>query len=377
MSILDKIKTSIGAAVAGGDILTNSLPEIAPLTSIVYQKEQGSKLMNDLIKKEVTEEVKQLRYRTYWVEEESYKYGIQEVDGEIKAVEKQHADFTKPNVFEETHKKVVLVQNTEPIASGVENNVDVMKEGVKFKQYYPLEIERGDYYPKFRFEKYCKQIVLKECENLFQLDLYMNIVPSNDDRIERNLTFELENLFNKKQKIFNLDNLNEVEFTTKNAWGNKNHIRHKLSGIEYTGITKFSSFYILHYSIKYIDQEDMIAQYYNENIAKEYENETQRPNMKVPFDIFYGVPAGTNRVEICDKCGKELKELERADYRLTKQEYGIGMCLECYKNFLKIKRKCERCGIEVDDDYILLKNKKRFNMNMCESCYFNPQKCKY
>ena len=330
MSLSDKIKTIIGGAVSGGDVLASSKLEITPLTSIVYQKEQGSKLMNDLIKKEVTEEVKQLRYRTYWVEEESYKYGVNS-QGQTFHI---YPEFTKPNVFEEEGKRVLLVQNTEPISSGVDNNVQIQKEGVKFKQYYPLLLIRDDTFPKFQFEKFCKQVVLKECENSYQLDLYMNIVPSTDDRLERNLTLDLEKVFNKILKIDYLDDFTTIEFTTKNSWGSQNHIRNKFKVICNTGINKFSSFYVLSYKVNLIEQENMISKYYNENISKEYENKAKRPNMNVPFDIFHGVPSGTNSIEICDRCGREMKELERADYRLTKQEYGIGMCVLCLNTYL-------------------------------------------
>jgi hypothetical protein len=223
-----------------------------------------------------------------------------------------------------------MVQNTEPISSGVENNVEIQQEGVKFKQYYPLNITHNDfYYPKYKFEKFCKQIVLKEINDGFQLDMYMNLIPSTDDRIERNLTFDLETVFNKKVKIYKLDDFDTIEFTTKNAWGNKNHIRHKFNVISNNGISKFSSFYVIHYIVELVEQEDMVAQYFNENISKEYENKTKRPNMNVPIELFTGIPEGTNDIEICDKCGKEMKELERADYRITKLEYGIGMCKNC------------------------------------------------
>jgi hypothetical protein len=341
-------KTIIGAAISGGDLLIPSnIGDSLPSTSIVYQKEQGSKLMNALVKKEVTEEVKQLRFRTYLIERESNKYGVKIEHDEAKTV--HFADFTKPNVFEEENKKILLIQNTEPITSGVENNVDVSREGINFKQYYPLEFERNETFPKFRFEKFCKQIVLKENENDYQLDLYFNSIPSTDDRIERNLTFDLEKVFNKTLKIDYLDSFETIEIVTNNSWGNVSNIRYKFKPYKFVCITKFSTFFIVSYSVIITEQEDMIEQYYNETISKEYENNTKRPNTNIPIDIFTGVPQGTFDVEICDKCGKEMEGLERADYRITKSYTGIGYCKECYQKHLDSYKKSHE--IYNEDDY--------------------------
>jgi hypothetical protein len=353
MSLKEKIITVIGGAVSGGEVLTKSNPELTPSISIVQQKEHGSKLMNDLIKKEVTEEVKQLRYRTYWVEEESYKYNVKLTSEGTNVTQKSFADFTKPNVFEEENKKVMLVQNTEPISSGADNDVQVQKEGIKFKQYYPLNIDYGDFFSKFKIEKYCKQVVLKRFDETFQLDMYFNLLPSTDDRIERNLTFEIEKVFNNESKISNLIDFDTIEFTTKNAWGNKNNIRHIFKNIKNNGVSKFSSFYVLHYIVELVEMEDMIEQYYNENIAKEYENKTKRPNMNIPVNLFTGIPEGANDVLKCDKCGKEMKDLERADYYITKYELGNrGVCLECFKTLVS-----EGMFVDIENSINGLKNK--------------------
>jgi hypothetical protein len=169
MKLKDKLILYIGGLLAGGDIITNYGKDKENPAGIYYsiaqQKELGSKLMQALKKHEVNQEVAALRWRMYMLDRKMDDYTVVKdpVTGELKSV-KKHPEFTKPKVFEEKNKKVVIVQNTEPLQSGVDNGITngiKLHELHKIKQVFPLIFERESI-SRFEFDKSCIMVVMKQ-----------------------------------------------------------------------------------------------------------------------------------------------------------------------------------------------------------------------
>jgi hypothetical protein len=342
MKLKDKIILYIGGMLAGGDTIINTRKDEPEPIVINQQKELGSKLMQALKKHEVTQEVAELRWRMYMLDRKMDDYTVvrDHLTGELKAV-KKHPEFTKPKVFEEQNKKVVIVQNTEPFQSGVDNGItDGIKlhELHKIKQEFPLKFERTSL-TRSEFDKTCYHVVMKQSGKKkikYYLDFYFNSIPDPYERTKRITTLELQKVFEKKQPVEYIDDWKTVSFTTRNCWGVDNYINYKLENKKFLGIEKWGMFYILQYEVVIADKVDEIQQYYNDNMQKEYDNNTPRPDRYVAHDIITG-DDDIGKDEHCDRCGKlmDYKKLEVADYRITEDIFGIGMCKECLKEYLE------------------------------------------
>jgi len=340
LGIKDKLTLYIGGLLSGGDIIiSNKNGDIAPIT-ITQQKELGSKLIQNLLKKEVTQEVAELRWRMYLLDRTCDQYNVvRGVDGELKTV-KIHPEFTKPKVYEEKNKKVVIVQNTEPIKSGVDNG---FSDGMKLhelhliKQEYPLTFERGDI-SRFEFDKSCYQVVLKQRGKnriKYYLDFYFHAIPDPYERVKRITTLELQKVFEKKLSIEYVDDWKTVSFTTRNCWGVDSCIKYKLECKKFICIQKWETFYIVQYEVKLIDKIDEIQKYYEDTIQKEYDNQTPRPDRYVKHNILGDDDIGKD--EECPVCKnmQDYKRLEVCDLRLTKEVFGFSMCKSCLEEYLK------------------------------------------
>ena len=344
MKLWDKITLYVGGLLSGGDVILNNKTDDIPTTiTVVQQKELGSKLMQALKKHEVTQEVAELRWRMYMLDREmdNYRVIIDPSTGELKSVRKD-PEITKPRVFEEKNKKVVIVQNTESIQSGINNGfTDGMKlhELHKIESIYPLKFERGDI-SRFPFEKSCYQIVLKQNGKKrikYYLDFYFYSIPDPHERIKRQTTLELQKVFDKKLSVDYIDDWNKVLFTTNKCWGVDSAISYKLECKKFVGIQKWEMFYVVQYEVKIIEKVDDIEKYFEHTIQKEYDNKTPRPDRYINHSITGN--DDMNKNQNCDKCGKLMKfeTLESADYHITKDVFGIGMCKDCLVKYMEEK----------------------------------------
>jgi hypothetical protein len=343
-NLINKIGSVVGSMMAGGEVIASPNTESTPGTSIVYQKEQGSKLMKDLLRGEVTQEVEELRYRMYMIEEASRKYHFD--PSSENGVSLRSADYQKPNHLVTKDWEVLLVQKTSPLEKGEEVKLEdvVMKEGVKFDEVYPLHIVRDDIIPRFYLERSCFQTVLKRytgdedhTENEYILELYFPFIPDPIDRIKRGLTLELQKVYEGKTKMSLIDDPISIEFTAYNAWGSKNNIKRLFNVIGYRGIqTLQENFYVVQYTVTLEKEEDLTFQYYSKSIQEKYDNREKRPNMNIPVNPFGETE---EPFEICDVCGKKVKDTEMFDIRITRHDYGKGMCQKCYSRF------CEKNNI--------------------------------
>ena len=340
--LLDKLTLYVGGLLAGGDILTSNRKDPYESAIVIQErKELGSKLMQSLLKKEVTQEVAELRWRMYMLDREMDKYTVvrDATSGELKSI-KKHPDFTKPKVFEEKNKKVVIVQNTEPLKSGVDNGFsDGMKlhELHKIKQLYPLTFERGSI-SKCEFDKSCYQVVLKQNGKKrirYYLDFYFHAIPDSYERTKRITTLELEKVFNKELQIDYLDEWNTVSFTTRNCWGVDSYINYKLECKKFVDIHKWGLFYVVQYEVKILEKTDNIQQYFEPEIQKRYDDNEPRPDRYVAHNITGDDDMGKDRE--CPKCGElqSFKNLEVADLQLTEATFGQAMCKKCLEEYLK------------------------------------------
>jgi hypothetical protein len=339
MKLLDKLSLYIGGMLSS-DVLTNTSKDPAPIV-IMQQKEVGSKLMQSLIKKEVTQEVAELRWRIYMLERSCDKINVVRdgITGELKTI-RIDPEFTKPRVFEEKNKKVLVVQNTEPVQSGTDNNItDGIKlhELHKIKQVYPLKFERYNI-SRCEFDKSCYQVVMKQSGKKrlkFYLDFYFYHIPDPYERTKRLTTLDLQKVYENKHSINFTDDWDKVEFTTNKCWGIDNAIRYTFKNKKFVGIHKWEMFYVVQYEVEVIDKVDEYKQFYQDTIQQKYDNKEERPDRYVPHSITGD--DDTDKDEHCDVCGKlmDYKKLEVADYRITQEITGTGMCKECLEKYLK------------------------------------------
>ena len=306
---------------------TSSLTE----SNTIQQQMQMNELGQALLKGEVNEQVEMLRDRTYLISDESKKYKvIIDTVGTSKAVKKKNGLFKPPIVFNDNeNSEIKLVVDNNPIPTSVLSGLSsVGTYGIPNE--YPVKFEYK-YTPKFKLEEYVKKIVVRsnpDDENIILLDFYVPKFTDSFERMEKIFDNEILKVKDNKIKPINLE-FEKIEFISNKSYGIEDGIKNEIHFVKFIGINYFDGKHIITYQAKInTDTEKITEKYKNEKLREAYANNEKRT------DTF---KMTGNETCICDKCGEKMENAY--DYRITKYEYGYGMCKKCLEKYNDEKNK--------------------------------------
>lgn len=252
----------------------------------VQQSITNKSVLDDLILKKETQEVKELRYEMYEVERRSHDYVYV---GGGKAIKKNKVFDYKGYVDRSDGYPIMIVQNNDIITHGITSNIHnpIMNNNKlinpRTQNEYRIKIERN-FLSKFTIEHYLKKIVIKNViNNDILVDLYISKYSYRYEPTSKLFQNEMKQIFDKKQ-INDIFVFNSIHFTTKNAWGLSDLMKVSLHDFKFVDIIEFDGCYVLKFYAKIDGVEDLIKEFYDEEIAKKYENHEKRENAVVDFE---------------------------------------------------------------------------------------------
>lgn len=339
--------------------------------SEIQQQVTENRVSKDLLKGEVTQQVEELRYRTYKVDRESKQF---EYFSPVKALrfEKQDSKFVKYDNSDNL--ELITIQpnhaNVRNISEGT-NDIDFMKAEIKDEQGnvsinvgkfdvindYNIKIER-DFMPRFRLEAYTTRLVVKKYDDRdnMMLDFYVSKYPQENDMKSIYFVKEVEKILAGDEHS-DILSFNRVSFMTSHAYGLEDMIEFRFDKIFYKGILEYDGHYILKFKAHaYVNGVDITDQYYSKSMAEKYANNEKK---EVVLDAFNG----GNKVEtfVCSECGKVVEYNTEAindieakpgrditedfvdeendimsymDLQIAEQTFGKKLCKACLKNYL-------------------------------------------
>ena len=298
-------------------------------TSIEKHVETKS-LADSLLKGEVSEEVKELRYKNYAVSRESEHYNyignglVVKNDMTIKPHYK--------NPVYGGYNDIILVQDNSIICNNVYEELErINSYGGERK--YILKCERKSP-TRFRLEEFVKKIVVKKNkENNVYLHLYVSEYADEYNLIlTKGFINEIDKIFNKKiscdSDIFNIE---KIWFITQNAYNYDDLFKFEYNNIKFDNIVKFDGSYVIILNANVlVDGEDLVKKYHNKNIEDKYKN-------KEPKNNTYILNAYEDCNEICDVCGKPMNKY---DAQITEATFGKKICINCLakEEFIKANK---------------------------------------
>lgn len=233
---------------AADDVLTTNNKEISSGVAVEEQKVEQNNLYASLLKGEVTQEVKDLRYEMYESVKQSkdWKYV-----GNGQAVKKNHMLVKSPmKIDEEDGLKVVLIQDNKVYVQGADSSIDNIDKVLKIRTEADAEHTfkaTHEYLVRHKIETYARKLVVKLTgeENKFKLDFYLSEYPIENDPRAVYVVKELESLYNSKSRTSDLIDLITLTFTTDKAYGDDDWKIYDFKIIDYIGIKKFDGNYII------------------------------------------------------------------------------------------------------------------------------------
>ena len=227
-------------------------------TVFEQQNEQNS-VYKDLLKGEVTQEVKELRHEMYFSERKSHKYKY--IGNGV--VTKKNEIFDYPGKIDKTDgfPLQILQPNIEDTGT-LSENLSEADYRIKNKKEFTIDIER-DFIPRFRLEEFTNKLVVKRInENAVMLDFYTPIYKSQFNTIHKLFLKELENIYMGDVRSDVID-FKQVEFISFRAFGTDDLKKYTYNNIEFDNILIFDGHYVIKFTADIVnDGEDLINEFY-------------------------------------------------------------------------------------------------------------------
>lgn len=288
----------------GGESLSSDVNQV--------QRHSQGQLADSLVNGEITQEVMNLRWRTYKV--------LRESDGLISKITGYDKDgMPIVNTSKVDKKKILSKINTEPtddysleivldneeITNGVNDtignkyinvsdtptlnkdnfgNVTGATHGTisgdeyfaTYKTEKPIVITR-DFFPKFNIENFTKKLHVKkinETEKL--LEFYINKYP-NADNTRSSLFINTLKKAISNPMLTNIFDIKDVSFTTYKTIGCDDFLFYKYEIVSLYKIVEYNEFYVIKFKANIVvEAEDILEQHRIAELDKKYENKEKK-----------------------------------------------------------------------------------------------------
>ena len=345
-------------------------------TPIIINKEvEDKRVSKALLKGEVTQEVQELRYRTYKIDRESKNFDYfsptlakKKDINDTKFISYENADnlelvTIQPNNFNvssinDTLEKINL-DDVEYFKSQTNNEVELSVNVGKFKQVkkYNIEIIRDEAaIPRYYLEEYTTRLVVKKFspKTKFILDFYISKYPNIMDFKSKGFIREIERIKDEGWKS-DIIEFNGVHFITSHAYQIDDMVEFNFKYPSFIEIVEFDGHYIIRFKATLSKKHDILNDYFSKTMDEKYKN-------KQPKDVIHHMNGGHQFEKfICEKCGKEIiydtqeidstpikqaREIDEENYintnmteyldvQIAEQTSGQKLCKECFSIWLK------------------------------------------
>lgn len=315
----------------------------------INQEVHDKRVSTALLAGKETQEVKELRYRTYAVDREAQTYEVFSPTLAMKKDELEKQD-TKFIYYDDSDGlEVITIQNNFPLVETIEESLEQVGNRGKRTDYW-IKIEREfGFMPRYRLEEYTKRLVVKEKTKgkTAIIEFYVSKYPYEMDLKSKGFVKEIEKVMNDKVRSDVLD-INIVSFTTNHAYKVVDMLLYTFKVKELKGVSEYDGHYVIRYLADIIvNGQDRTDQYYNEEMANKYKNKAKK---EVVHDL---TPHTVDTVYVCEECGKEVKYCpqdmdnldpsdeindgsvtEFFDLQISERTFGKKLCKKCLERHL-------------------------------------------
>lgn len=363
-SVLNKIKRNIqiffyslfyGMKSTEDTVLHQTGLTNSPGTSVIKEIDD-QRISKALLKGEVTQQVEELRYRTYKVDKESKDF---EYYAPTLALKKDRQDKNFMKYDDSDGLELITIQPNDVLVETVSETLEQVGGRGKRTQ-YRIKIKRN-FVPRYKIEEYITRLDVKKLdENHVILDMYVSKYPNDKDFKSKGFVREVEKIRDEKIKSDILD-YEEISFITNHAYKLNDMVKFVFKNIWFREIIEFDGHYILKFKAS-LQQDvlDLTKKYFSKTMEEKYKNKEKKEVILNPFEH--------NQIQVykCQECGKEIildnelmeqlnvyqgrditeenfenenpQVLEFMDMQISEQTFGKRLCSDCLKKYLKDKK---------------------------------------
>lgn len=309
-----------------------------------------------MLRGEVTQAVKELRYRTYMIDRESKKFEYFSPTLALRR-EKQDSKFVEYENKDEL--ELVVIQLNDVYRESVNESLE--NGGTRLnKPKSAIKVTRPEWFtPRYKIEDYTHRVVVRRVkDDNCIVDFYVDMYPDNTRFKSKGFVREVENLYANGRRTDLLD-IDILRFTTYKAFNAEDLVEFEYKIGKFIEVLPYEGVYIIRFHAKaVIDGNDLVmTKYYDKTMAEKYEKKERKDVVLNLFDT----PPETRTYRCC-KCGKEITydatkmnqmplskprlvtdedakvdtgNTEYLDAEMTQYTFGQTMCKECLAKYLK------------------------------------------
>ncbi len=247
---------------------------------------QGT-VLDSLVHGELTQEVKNLRWRTYKVlrEMDNYKfsYSTDKNDDTIvktEVVDKKtfivktridtYDDYELELVFENTGATLGIIESSH-------DNLSLKLHEAMTKNEKPLQIERT-FIPKFYIENFTEKLNVRriDAENKL-LEFYVSKYPDEGNSKSSAFLNQIKKVIENGPSNYNFLQFDEVGFVTNQTAGLDDLLLYSYNNLTFDKIIDFNGKYVIKFKAQVlVNGEDLIKDYVEKELEEKYANKEKR-----------------------------------------------------------------------------------------------------
>lgn len=237
------------------------------------QHDEQDSVYKDLLKGEVTQEVRELRHEMYYSERASHKYKY--IGNGVVTKKNTLFDYSGKIDRSDGFDVQILQPNTEDTGS-LSDNMAERDYRLKNKKEFTIVIDRN-FLPKFKLEQYTTKLVVKRInETAVMLDFYTPVYEQQFNRVHKPFLNELDRIYQGDVKSDVID-FKSVEFISFGAYGTDDLKFYKYNNVEFDNILKFDGDYVLKFTADIVsDGDDLIDEFYCKEEQEKSDNHVSR-----------------------------------------------------------------------------------------------------
>lgn len=273
----------------------------------VNQQVTDSRVSRDLLKGELTEQVQELRYRTYRVDRESQEL---EYFGPNLVKKRENYKRDNKNIKYENADglDVICIQSNDKVVEDVRSALEYVDTGKSKPNEYLIKVYR-DFMPTYRIESYLTRLVVKKSKSQKEtaiLDFYVDAYPRPYDKSQVGFLSALKKVRDTGARDYMLD-LGKVGFTTFQAYGQEDMHLYEFDKLVFMNkIIEYDGHYIIRFKAHIlVNGRDLMDDFYNKEMADKYRSKAPKEGDGGTFDFKKNVSLG-HKEYTCEMCGKKI-----------------------------------------------------------------------
>lgn len=323
--------------------------------SSIIKEVDDQRVSKSLLKGEITQQVEELRYRTYKVDKESKQY---EYYAPTLALKKEAQDNKFMKYDDSDGLELITIQPNDHLVEGVEETLEQVGGRGKRTQ-YRIKVKRDNFVPRYKVEEYMTRLDVKKLdESHVILDMYFSKYMNEMDFKSKGFIKEIEKI---RDERINSDILvyDEISFVTHHAYKLCDEIKFIFRNIWFKEVKEYDGHYILRFKASMQQNNlDLTQKYFSQTMEEKYKNKEKKD---IPLNLADYLTA---KVYVCEECGKKIimdnelidkinayqgrditkKEeidednpqvLEFMDMQISEQTIGKKLCSNCLKKYIQ------------------------------------------